>query len=269
MRHVTVLVAILAFTPLASATAQVPVGPGARVRVTGHFFCQPLNSNCMGGLPQRYVGTLVTWEADTLVVQSNGDTLSVPANLVTRLDVSRGRKTNTGMGAGIGFLVGGVAGAVVGYGSYEECVPQGFLSCLGAVGPESLAFAGALIGGFGGLVTGALIGSAIETDHWQEVQLDRVRVSFGPQRTGKGAGIGFLLGGVMGAVAGYASYEKCLPQGWFSCIGPDFGPEAGGLGGLMVGAIIGGSPEVRLDRLRVSLGLQRYGGFGLGASVSF
>ncbi len=181
MRHATVLVAILAFTPLANATAQVPVRPGARVRVTGHFFCQPFYSNCMGDLPQRYVGTFVTWEVDTLVVQSNGDTLSVLANLVTRLDVSWGRKTNTGMGAGIGFLVGGVAGAV----------------------------------------------------------------------------------------AGYASYEKCVPEGWFSCIGPDFGSEGVGLGGLVIGAIIGGSPEVRLDRLRVSLGLQRDGGFGLGASVSF
>ena len=83
------------------------------------------------------------------------------------------------------------------------------------------------------------------------------------------AGIGFLLGGVLGAVIGYASYEECVPQGWFSCIGPDFGPEVGGLGGLMVGAIIGGSPEVRLDRLRVSFGLQRDGWFGLGASVKF
>ena len=269
MRHATILVAILAFTPLASATAQLPVRPGARVRVTGHFFCQPFYNDCVGDLPQRYVGTFVTRQVDTLVIHSNGDTLSVPEDLVTRLDVSWGRKTNTGMAAGIGFLVGGVAGAVLGYGSYEECVPQGLFSCLGAVGPESLAFAGALIGGLGGLVTGAIIGSAIETDRWQEVQLDRVRVSLGPQRTGKGAGIGYLLGGVMGAVAGYASYEKCVPEGWFSCMGPDFGSEGVGLGGLVIGAIIGGSPEVRLGRLRVSLGLQPGGGFGLGASVSF
>ncbi len=188
MRHATILVAILAFTPLASATAQVPVRPGARVRVTGHFFCQPLNSNCVRGLPQRYVGTFVTWEVDTLVVQSNGDTLSVRANLVTRLDVSWGRKTNTGMGAGIGFLVGGLAGAVIGYGSYEECVPQGFLSCLGAVGPESLAFAGALIGGLGGLVVGAIIGGS------PEVRLGRLRLSLGPQRNGTfglGASVSF------------------------------------------------------------------------------
>ncbi len=150
MRHATMLVAILAFVPLASATAQVR--PGARVRVTGHF-CQSY-SICVGGRPEHRVGTFVAWQADTLVVRNN-------------------------------------------------------------------------------------------------------------------TGIGFLLGGVVGAVIGYASYEECVPQGWFSCIGPDFGPEVGGLGGLMVGAIIGGSPEVRLDRLRVSLGLQRNGWFGLGASVRF
>ncbi len=178
MRHTTILVAILAFVPLASATAQVR--PGARVRVTGHF-CQPFYSNCVGGSPQQYRGTFVTWKADTLVTESNGDTLSVPVDLVTRLDVSWGRKINTGMNARIGFLLGGLAGAVI----------------------------------------------------------------------------------------GYASYEECVPQGWFSCIGPDFGPEVGGLGGLVVGAIIGGSPELRLDRLRVSFGLQRDDGFGLGASVRF
>ncbi len=179
MRHATkLLVVLLTITPLASATAQVR--PGARVRVTGHF-CQPFYSNCVGGSPQQYVGTFVTREVDTIVVQSNGDTLSVPVDLVTSLDVSWGRKTNTGKGTGIGLLVGGIVGAVI----------------------------------------------------------------------------------------GYASHEECVPQGWFSCIGPDFGPEVVGLGGLVVGAIIGGSPEVRLDRLRVSFGPQRDGGFGLGASVRF
>jgi len=184
MRHATILVAILAFVPLASATAQVPVRPGARVRVTGHF-CQPLYS-CVGGSPQQYVGTLVTWEADTLVVQSNRDTLAVPVDFVTRLDVSRGRKTNTANGAGIGFLLGGLVGAVIVYASYEECVPQGLFSCIGPnYGPGTYALAGGVIGGFGGLMAGALIGSAIKTDRWQEVPLDQLRVSFGPQRDGR------------------------------------------------------------------------------------
>ena len=192
MRHATILVAILAFVPLASATAQVPVRPGARVRVAGHF-CQPSYSNCVEGRPEHRVGTFVAWKADTLVVQSNGDTLSVPVNLVTRLDVSRGRKTNTAKGAGIGFLLGGLVGAVIVYASYEECVPQGLFSCIGPnYGPGAYALVGGVIGGFGGLVAGALIGSATNTDRWEEVPLDQLRVSFGPQPDGRMA-LGLLV----------------------------------------------------------------------------
>ncbi len=182
MRHATILVAILAFVPLASATAQVR--PGARVRVTGHF-CQPSYSNCVGGRPEHRVGTFVAWKADTLVVHSNGDTLSVPASLVTRLDVSRGRKTNTGKGSGIGLLVGVVVGAIIGYASYEECVPRGWFSCIGAVDPELYALGGGIVGGLVGGGVGALIGALIRTDRWQEVPLDRLRVSLGPQRDGR------------------------------------------------------------------------------------
>ncbi len=180
MRHATILVAILAFVPLASATAQVPVRPGARVRVTGPPICPPTYTICVGGPRLQSVGTFVTCEADSIIMESNGNVLALPLDSVTKLEVSWGRKTNTGMGAGIGFLVGGLVGARIGYASYEEC------SCLGGgVGPETLALVGAVIGGFGGLVTGALIGLEIETDRWEEVPLDRVRVSLGPQRDGR------------------------------------------------------------------------------------
>jgi hypothetical protein len=121
--------------------------------------------------------------ADTLVVETKGHILALPPDSVTKLDVSRGRKTNTGTGAGIGLLVGGIVGAVIGYASYEECV--GGWACLGDLGPGFNVVAGGVIGGLGGLVTGAFIGLAIETDRWQEVPLDRLRVNFGPQRDGR------------------------------------------------------------------------------------
>ena len=176
MRHATILVAVLTITPLTNATAQVR--PGAQVRVAGHF-CQPSYSNCVGGSPQQYVGTFVTWEVDTLVIQNNGDTLSVPASLVTRLDVSRGRKANTGKGAGIGVLLGVVAGALIGYASYES---ESFFIELD---PEAYAVWGAVFGGLVGGGVGALIGASIRTDRWQEVPLDRLRVNLGPQRDGR------------------------------------------------------------------------------------
>jgi hypothetical protein len=133
---------------------------------------------------EHRVGTFVAWKSDTLVFQSNGDTLSVPVNLVTRLDVCWGRKTNTGKGAGIGFLLGGLVGAVIAYASYEEC--EGGWSCIGPdFGPGGAALMGGLVGGAGGVLFGAIIGTAIKTDRWQEVPLDRVRVSLGPQRDGR------------------------------------------------------------------------------------
>ncbi len=181
MRHATMLVVILAFVPLASETAQVqqPIERGARVRVTILLPCPDIYTSC-ADWRSRHNGTFVAWKADTLVVQSNGDTLTVPVTLLTRLDVSRGRKTNTGKGAEIGFLLGGVVGAVIGYASYEEC--EGV--CFGDFGSGFAAFVGGLVGGLGGGAVGALIGSSTKTDRWREVPLDRVRVSLGPQRDG-------------------------------------------------------------------------------------
>ena len=103
MRHATILVAILAFVPLASATAQVrqpPIERGARVRVTRRT-CPP-NVTCVGGSPQQYVGTFVTWEADTLVMESKGNALALALDPVTKLEVSRGRNNGAVAPAAVG-----------------------------------------------------------------------------------------------------------------------------------------------------------------------
>jgi hypothetical protein len=199
MRHAAILAAILAFVPLASATAQVPIRPGARVRVTGHF-CQ-FYSNCAGGYPQHRVGSFVAWKADTLVVQSNGDTLSVPVDdLVTGLDVSRGWKRHTGEGFGYGLVLGLVAGGFVGALAYEPppppppppCDGDGWSCAFGSgfgldidLGWVPRMFIGAGIGAGIGAVAGALVGFAIKTEQWEEAPLDRIRVSFAPQRDGR------------------------------------------------------------------------------------
>ncbi len=190
VRHATMLVAILAFVPLASATAQVPVRKGARVRVTRPPICPPTDTICMRGPPPQSVGTFWAWEADSLIMESNGNALALPLNSVTKLEVSQGQKSHTVEGAIIGLLVGGVAGAAIGYASYQKCEPQGeFFSCILDFGPEQSALGGALVIGLGGGVVGALIGRSIKTDRWAEVPLDRVRVSLGPQRDGR-LGIG-------------------------------------------------------------------------------
>ena len=58
---------------------------------------------------------------------------------------------------------------------------------LGTAPPEAelAAVAGALLGAG----VGAVVGYFIKTDRWEEISLDRLRVSFAPQRDG-----GFVLG---------------------------------------------------------------------------
>ena len=203
MRHATILVAILAFVPFTSATAQVR--PGARVRVTH--------------LPRQSVGTLLAWKSDTLVFQSNGDTLSVPLDLVTRLEVSRARGLSskgaaigalvggglgaaaelgpagiafgagvgallgTGSsarkGAGIGLLIGAATGAVIGFASGDD--GPGWFSF---TAEEKAALGAVGLGGLGAVI-GLIAGAASSGERWEEVPLDRVRVSFGPQRDGR------------------------------------------------------------------------------------
>ncbi len=173
MRHATILVAVLAFGPLAGATAQV--GPGERVRVT---FCTP-DLSCAGS-SRISVGTLLAWKADSLVVESDGDTLAVPLDMVTGLDVSLGQKSRTLKGAGIGALVGAAAGlatAAIACAIAGDCYDDGLTGLV-------YAYLGGL-GAVAGALTGAIIGSTMEVDRWVDVPLDRLRVSFGPQRDGR------------------------------------------------------------------------------------
>ena len=80
------------------------------------------------------------------------------------------------------MVVGIVAGAVFGYASFEECVSF----CIGPdIGLEEVAILVATIFGLGGAVVGTLIGSAVKTDRWEEVPLDRLRLQVAPQRDGR------------------------------------------------------------------------------------
>ncbi len=176
MRHATILVAILAFVPLASATAQVR--PGARVRVSGHS-CQPFYNNCGEGWAER-VGTFVAWKSDTLVVQSNGDTVQVALMNVTRLDLHMGRKAQAYNGAVVGGLVVVVPLAIL------------FAFCDDFCPSAGEAARGLLVWGAAGAFVGALVGASTNTDRWEEVPLDQLRVSFGPQPDGR-VGLGLSV----------------------------------------------------------------------------
>ena len=221
MRHATILVAILAFGPLASATAQVPLRPGEQVRVTLLPLCPP-NTLCAKP-PRQSEGTFLAWDAYSLVVQSNGNSLALPLDSVTKLEVRRGprlssqgavigavvgggflfqasgnaaagalgaglgallgRSPRARMEAGTGLLMGAFSGAFIGLASGDD--PPGFLSFTAV---EKAALGAFVLGGLGGVI-GLIAGTVSPGDTWEQVPLVRLRVGFAPQRDGR-LGIG-------------------------------------------------------------------------------
>ena len=141
--------------------------PGARVRVTApdvHV--------------RRYDGTIVGLPTDTIVV----DTLRVALASVTRLDMHWGKKSNWDKGLLYGGLGVGAAGLGLGILWWAECGDSGGAVCP-AEGWHALALAP--IGFVAGGIVGAGVGALIRTDRWEEVPLDRLRVSIVPQRGGR------------------------------------------------------------------------------------
>jgi hypothetical protein len=174
MKQLTMVpLVVLAFTPLASATAQQeppPLERGQRVRVT-----VPTASAV------ALVGRLDSVDADSLRLRRAVEpSVAISLRDVVRLEVSRGRRR--ALGAGVGFAAGAVIGGTVGAVAYS-----------GTDTPtETVALGSAAFGGVVGAVLGLLIGGM--TDRWEEVPLDRLRASFVAQRDGRlrlGASITF------------------------------------------------------------------------------
>ena len=99
---------------------------------------------------------------------------------MTRLDVSGGQKSHILLGAGIGFAAGAL-GAVV----FCKVVEKG--SC--ELTDDDITLKAALITGAIVGLAGGIVGNFIKTDLWEEVPLERLRVSLTPQLDG-----GFALG---------------------------------------------------------------------------
>jgi hypothetical protein len=106
---------------------------------------------------------------DTLVLDRDGE-LAIPLASISKLEVSRGLKSRTVLGGAIGFAVGFlpifVACQKGGCGDVD-----GAACCL-----EMGVWTGTLTG-----VVGGLLGSK-KVDQWEEVPVDRLRVSIVPHR---------------------------------------------------------------------------------------
>ncbi|MDH3457542.1 MAG: hypothetical protein OER90_11955 [Gemmatimonadota bacterium] len=164
--------AALVLAPLTDAIGQdQPLQPGQRVHVTVPTL----------GI-KKQAATFEALRGDVLVVVADS-AMNCPLSSVSRLEVSRGRKSNAVKGLAIGSVAGVVVGAVLGVvastGSGETLCYWGTVEC-GASGA-------AAFGVFGGLV-GLGIGALSKTERWEEVPLDRLRVSIVPQRDGFGIG---------------------------------------------------------------------------------
>ena len=131
-----------------------------------------------------HVGLLSAMTSGALEVQGPGGSQRLSVASVTRLDVSRGRKSNAGLGALIGFAAGAV-GTVV----YCQAVDRG--GCV--LFSDDITLQLALIHGAGGGLLGLLVGHSMKTDLWEEVPLERLRVSLAPQRDRRFA-LGFSVG---------------------------------------------------------------------------
>jgi len=127
-------------------------------------------------------GSIVTLNADSLILKLDKEDipLAIPHASVTKLEVSRGKERNAGKGAGIGLLIGAGVGALAGISAGDDCSSGQFL-CFS--GPQKALILGVEGGGIG-FLSGAFIGFFILTNRWEEVPLDRLRLSLTPQRQG-------------------------------------------------------------------------------------
>ncbi len=167
-----------------SLGAQVLVEPGQRVRVTAPDL----------GI-RNQAGRFEGFRGDTLVVAVADSTMTLPVASVTRLELSRGRESLGGKGAIVGAVVGGAIGLTIGarrVSACEEEDPTEFLT--GDPGCLFFLVEPVLLSTAGGALLGGIVGEIIKADRWEEVSLDRVRVSLVPQRDGRfafGASLSF------------------------------------------------------------------------------
>ncbi len=165
MRHATLkLTVVRLLVPLATLSAQspLPIQPGTQI-----------------------------FRGDTVIL----DTTECPLASVTRLDVHRGRHGHPWRGALFGVLTGRLIGMMIGQDT-EQCKNVGWEPCgwLCFNGPRDWRYKescttdmslASTIAMFGGAAVGLVVGAFTKTDRWEEVPLDRLRVSIVPQRDGR------------------------------------------------------------------------------------
>lgn len=147
-----------------TAPASTLPEPGTRIRLTARM---PER--------QRWTGRFVSVVNDTLTMRpgdKEGGLLAVSMLDVTRLEVSRGTRSNSLRSAGWGFVIGAVLGGVVGY--------AGTNNSNDLYGAGFDAAAGAVVVGILGAAVGAVHGARNPSEHWRDVNLKDLRAAGNP-----------------------------------------------------------------------------------------
>ncbi len=159
MRKIT-LISLIVFSLLvqsidliAQETSQVI--PGSRIRVLARDTAN-----------DWIIGSLLSLDVDTLRLKSGDQPHASVIHLssITRLDVSRGRKSQVLAGAAIGFAVGAGVGALLSKGNSGNDLADRDAALIGA---GLLAIPGTIIG--------AIIGGNKSGEKWEKVNLDQIR----------------------------------------------------------------------------------------------
>jgi len=165
------------FSPIHSTTAddappQLSLGslrPGTRIRV-----------RVLGPKDKMIsqTGSLVSIQGDSLrffAEAQPGDFVVLPLSEIERVESYAGRKSRWLTGAGIGAGTLALAGGIAGYAAGED-QPSGWCCDLSK---GQAAAGGAMLGAVSGFLLGAIVGAAIHTDRWREVDTQRVGLSVG------------------------------------------------------------------------------------------
>ncbi len=137
---------------------QLPITSGSTVRVS-----RPDSV----GQPFWSTGRVVYASRDRLLMAETEDNPLVRYNEALRLQVRRGERAMTGVGGGIGFLVGAIVGASA-------------LTETNREDPDKVSFEPTIVGGAVGALVGALIGSRVRIPRWEEVPLDEGQIAIAP-----------------------------------------------------------------------------------------
>ena len=183
MRQITLLVVVLAATPLTNVLAQDSLPqPGARLRVT--FPCAidipPAAAERHGDCQSD--GTLALLQGGMITLATAGTNASYRLTDLTRVEISRGKRGHSLVGAGAGLLVGAAATFYLIY------YPQGSTTATEICNPSknqdaastSACLGFMVLGGAVGAGLGAVIGALIRTERWADVPLEKLRVSLRP-----------------------------------------------------------------------------------------